>query len=165
MDKQNLGIRDVRLALEWVHQNIRSFGGDPENITFGGESSGADAISVLAYVFPDDPIARAYFLESGNPQLAISQGDPTAEFHRIASIVGCRNKSDSTEELDCMRTVPAADLRVAISNNTWNHFGVPFGGNPFSDNHTVFTAAEYAKRGNTGRFARLVSRNYLRYRF
>jgi carboxylesterase type B len=142
MNEQNLGIRDLRLALEWVHQNIGSFGGDPEKITFGGQSSGADAISVLAYAYPDDPIARAYLFESRNPQLAISQGDPTAEFHRIASTVGCRNKADSMKELDCMRTVPAADLRAAISDNTWNNFGVPFGGNPFSDNHIVFTAAD-----------------------
>lgn len=156
MDKQNLGIRDHRSALEWVHDNIGSFGGDPEKITFGGESSGADAIAALAYAYPDDPIARAYLLESGNPELALSQGDPSAEFHRVASVVGCRNESNSTEELQCMRTVPAASLRAAISNNTWNHFGVPMGGNPFSDNHTLFTAEEYVKRGNAGRFARVV---------
>lgn len=156
-DAQNLGIRDHRSALEWVYNNIASFGGDPDKITFGGESSGADAIGALAYAYPDDPLARAYLFESGNPQLAVSQGDPTAEFHRIASIVGCRNEGNETEELQCMKTVPAASLRAAISNDTWNDHGVPFGGNPFADNQTVFTVEEYAKRGSAGRFARLVS--------
>jgi carboxylesterase type B len=153
---QNLGLRDHRAALTWVHENIEAFGGDPKKITFGGESSGTDAIAAMAYQYPDDPIARAYIFESGNPDLAIASGDPSAEFNRVAGIVGCRNKSDSEQELQCMKTIPAAALRHAISNETFNTFGVPMGGNPFSDNITLFTAEEYAKRGSAGRFARVV---------
>jgi carboxylesterase type B len=39
----NNGLRDQRVALEWVHKHIRDFGGDPENITTGGMSAGAGA--------------------------------------------------------------------------------------------------------------------------
>src|ERR1700761_6922218 len=47
----NAGIRDQRLAIEWVHQNIAAFGGDPNKITIHGQSSGGLAIGmqILAY--------------------------------------------------------------------------------------------------------------------
>jgi carboxylesterase type B len=31
---QNFGILDVQQALEWIHQNIAAFGGNPEHSTF-----------------------------------------------------------------------------------------------------------------------------------
>lgn len=37
---ENAGLRDQRLAIEWVRDNIEQFGGDPEKITIFGQSSG-----------------------------------------------------------------------------------------------------------------------------
>ena len=43
-----LGLRDQRRALEWLHQYIDGFGGDPNNITiFGASTGGADVICHL----------------------------------------------------------------------------------------------------------------------
>ncbi|WP_294287831.1 carboxylesterase family protein [uncultured Chryseobacterium sp.] len=43
----NLGLFDIMEALQWIRKNISSFGGNPENITLFGQSSGGDAIAHL----------------------------------------------------------------------------------------------------------------------
>ena len=51
----NVGLKDMLLALQWVYDNCRYFGGDPENITLAGHSAGASAVLALLSV----PEARA----------------------------------------------------------------------------------------------------------
>ncbi|KAI0654924.1 carboxylesterase [Cubamyces menziesii] len=40
----NYGLRDQRRAMEWVHRYIQAFGGNPNNVTLFGESTGAGDI-------------------------------------------------------------------------------------------------------------------------
>ena len=51
----NVGLKDMRMALDWVQENIHDFGGDPEQVTIWGISAGAHAVS---------PISISIFIDS-----------------------------------------------------------------------------------------------------
>jgi para-nitrobenzyl esterase len=61
----NYGMMDTIAALRWIRQNIRAFGGDPDNVTIAGESAGAIMVGALV----GSPQAKGLFqraiVESG----------------------------------------------------------------------------------------------------
>lgn len=155
---QNLGIRDQRVALEWLRDNIAGFGGDPSRITLGGQSAGADTGSAMIYSHKDDPIVSGLALQSGTVQVIGAATEYVdSEFVRVAKTVGCANDADRLKEIECMKTVDAETLKHAISNNTFNTFGSSPGGAPMVDNVTIFNTQEYIDRGTAGKFAKIVS--------
>jgi carboxylesterase type B len=162
LDAQNLGLRDQRAALEWLRDNISSFGGDPKRIILGGQSAGADSGSAMVYSHPDDPIVSGLALQSGTAQIiGAATQNVDSEFVRVAKSVGCANGTHRQGELECMRTISADVLKRAVSNNTFNSFGSPPGGTPMVDNVTIFTMDEYLRRGTAGKFAKIVSLDLL----
>ncbi len=42
-----LGVLDLIQALQWLHENIAAFGGDPDNITVSGQSAGGNLTDAL----------------------------------------------------------------------------------------------------------------------
>ncbi len=115
----NYGIMDQMAALRWVKDNIRQFGGNPDNITVFGESAGAGSVCILL----GSPEARGLFsraivesiacddtysmrsLDSANPRSgAISAHDQGAQ---AAGLLGC---SQDASPLECMRSAPVLDI-------------------------------------------------------
>lgn len=63
----NLGLQDQIAALRWVSENAAAFGGDAQNITIGGESAGATAVSHLISNPQTRRYARRAILQSLTP--------------------------------------------------------------------------------------------------
>ncbi|WP_030044817.1 carboxylesterase family protein, partial [Streptomyces resistomycificus] len=64
----NPGLRDQLAALEWVHESIAAFGGDPGRITLCGQSAGAISAGALLAAPRAQGLVRRAVLQSGPPE-------------------------------------------------------------------------------------------------
>ncbi len=116
----NLGLRDILFALRWVQDNVRSFGGDPGNVTVFGESAGAMAIADLV----TSPLAKGLFhraiIQSGHG--AMVRDIPVAQrlVRKLAKVLGVSPDADgfravtpeaASDALEKVAKPGAVDLR------------------------------------------------------
>ena len=62
----NEGLLDQIAALEWVHDNIDAFGGDPHNVTIFGESAGSISVATLLGTPRAQGLFHRAILQSGS---------------------------------------------------------------------------------------------------
>lgn len=90
-------MRDQLMALEWVQEQIRYFGGDPDKVTIFGESAGGTAVMSMI----QNPLAKGLFahaiVESGNTLSGWQRPDIQSELSRMfLEISGC-------SDMDCVK--------------------------------------------------------------
>ncbi|KAG8817690.1 hypothetical protein FRC19_011208 [Serendipita sp. 401] len=154
----NAGLRDQRLAVEWVHKNIATFGGDPNHLIFGGESAGSGSVSGYLYAYPGDPLIKGALMMSGQAPLQSLVGrnpltpdvPPENSFPVIASAVGCPLQNNNfAAQLYCVRQRSTTDLVTALGQLNVTVVG------PVIDNQTVHSYEEYKSRGKAGKFIKV----------
>ena len=82
----NRGLLDQIAALEWVRDNISSFGGDPGNVTIFGESAGGMSVITLLSMPGTAGLFAKAIAQSGAAQAAAALADAalvTAELARV----------------------------------------------------------------------------------
>ena len=115
----NYGIQDQISALHWVHDNIRSFGGDPENVTLFGQSAGGQS-TLLHMVTPlSNGLFAKAIIQSGiyTPFLP-TLPQKTSIGQSFASALGC-SQGNASAAVACMRTLPVEKILSAqgLDNN------------------------------------------------
>lgn len=160
-ERQNIGLLDQRLAVEWVRDNIAAFGGCSSKIVIFGQSSGSVAVDYWSYAYPKDPIVSGLISHSGNVFSFPVNSRQLAEknWYNVSSSLGC---GDTGDVLSCMRKqdfhdIKAAAFKVKPPPNTSIARSQP-AFQPTPDEITVFK--DYGPLSSNGEFARLV-RHYL----
>jgi len=127
----NQGLRDQALALTWVKDNLKYFGGDPDQVTIFGESAGGWSVSQQVL----NPGARGLFkgaiVESG-PITGISWGAPISrELAReisatVGTELGCYSGGDWMDEvgsvISCLRSKSTSDIATAAASTGFYPF-------------------------------------------
>ena len=112
----NAGIRDQRLAIEWVQQNIAAFGGDYNKITIHGQSSGglAMGMQILAYGGSKPAPFQQVICQSQALENAITGNTTRHSMYRVWLQTSCTQFDfDSPESAQCLRDQPMEILMEA----------------------------------------------------
>ncbi|MBQ6368792.1 MAG: carboxylesterase/lipase family protein, partial [Parasporobacterium sp.] len=110
------GMADIVLALQWVHENIEAFGGDPDNVTVAGQSGGGGKAAMLLQMPAADGLYHKVISQSGALKRSRTKSVEEEKIYwqelgsKTAQILGLDETS-----IDRIRKIPYEELSAAAS--------------------------------------------------
>jgi para-nitrobenzyl esterase len=115
----NYGSLDQLAALQWVHKNIASFGGDPGNVTISGQSAGSGGVHNLVA----SPLANGLFhraiSESGSGYVATNAETKLADAEKAGLKFAAAKGAGSLKDL---RAKAPEELMAKLSDGSSSAF-------------------------------------------
>jgi para-nitrobenzyl esterase len=109
-DSGNVGMMDIVAALQWVHDNITEFGGDPGNVTVFGESGGGGKVSTLMAMPSAAGLFHRVIAQSGVALKGMPREVATNNAKAVLKQLGIAPADIATK----LRSVPQAQMLEAI---------------------------------------------------
>ncbi len=132
----NAGLDDIVKALEWIHENIESFGGDPENVTVFGQSGGGAKVLALMTT----PNAKGLFhrgiVQSGATE-TMGVTFSTKEMSQAVTEKVLDHLGIAENEIEKLQTVELSEIEnaaVEALQETAEEFEIPA---PLSDGYAM----------------------------
>jgi para-nitrobenzyl esterase len=90
----NVGMLDAIAALQWVHDNIANFGGDPNNVTIYGQSGGAGKVSTLLAMPGAKGLFHRAIIQSGSNLKGVPADDATKSARALMAKLNVKTADD-----------------------------------------------------------------------
>ena len=111
----NAGLLDMVQVLEWVHDNIANFGGDPNNVTIFGQSGGGGKVATLMATPSAKGLFHRAICQSGAAIKGVSRENATRSAQALLTKLNLK-----PDQIDQLQNMPFEKLEEALKGPGMN---------------------------------------------
>ena len=110
----NVGMTDIVAALEWIQENISSFGGDPENVTvFGQSGGGAKVLALMTSPYAEGLFQKGIVQSGATETMGVKFNSQQSSTKLAENILA--NLGITADNIEDIQTVSAEELQEAAT--------------------------------------------------